>query len=103
MIDSEPTTLEVGTTDYVWAKVEDRRGRDITTVGFEMATVDPAGVQSAWVPPDDRDDDLAAAGVVRIGLLHVATDQGRGYWKLRWRATDNPTTIVDTAGSFRVI
>lgn len=103
MIDSEPTTLEVGTTAYVWATVTDRRGQDLTTVGFEMATIDPDGVPSDWAAPDDRDDALAAAGTVRIGLLHEATTGGRGYWKLRWRATDNPETIVDTAGSFRVI
>lgn len=103
MIDSEPTTLEVGTTAYVWAKVEDRLGQDLTAVTFEMATVDPDGEQSGWAAPADRDNDLAAAGVVRIAVLHEATTGGRGYWKLRWRATDNPETIVDTAGSFRVI
>lgn len=103
MIDTEPTTLEVGTTAYVWAKITERRGEDLTSVGFEIATVDPDGVASSFVAPDSRDDDLAAAGIVRIAVLHEATSDGRGYWKLRWRATDNPETIVETAGSFRII
>lgn len=101
MIDTEPTTLEVGTTGYVWARVTDRTGQDLTTVGFELATVAPDGTQSAWAAPADRDDSLAAAGVVRVAVLHVAAVVG--YWKLRYRATDNPETIVDTAGSFRVV
>lgn len=103
MIDTEPTTLEVGTTAYVWARITDRRAQDLTAVGFEIATVDPDGVASAFAAPDDRDDALAAAGTVRIAVLHQATSDGRGYWKLRYRATDNPETIVDTAGAFRVI
>jgi hypothetical protein len=104
MIDTQPTTLEVGTTGYVWARVTDQRGQDLTAVGFEVATVDPDGVQSAWAAPADRDDDLAMAGVVRVAVLHAATSEGRGYWKLRVKATDNPETIVETAeGGFRVI
>lgn len=103
MIDTEPTKLEVGTTAYVWARVTDRTSQDLTGVTIELATVDPAGVVSDWADPDDRDDALAAAGVVRVALLHDATEPGRGYWKLLVRATDNPETIIDTAGSFRVI
>lgn len=101
MIDTEPTTLEVGSTAYVWAKVTDRSGQDLTAVQLELATVDPDGTQSAWAAPADRDDGLAAAGIVRVAVLHTAATPG--YWKLKVRATDNPETIIDTAGSFRVI
>ncbi|MET9313840.1 hypothetical protein ABZX12_18665 [Kribbella sp. NPDC003505] len=101
MIDTEPTTLEVGTTGYVYARITDRRGEDLTSVGFELATVDPAGAQSDWAAPAGRDDALAAAGVVRVAVLHTAATPG--YWKLRYRATDNPETIVGTAGVFRVV
>lgn len=102
MIDTQPTTLEVGSTAYVWARITDRTGQDLTSVGFEVATVAPDGTQSDWAAPDDRDDELAAAGLVRVALLHVAAVPG--YWKLRVKATDSPETIIDTAeGGFRVV
>jgi hypothetical protein len=102
MIDTQPTTLEQGTTAYVWARVTDRTGQDLTTVQFELATVAPDGTQSTWAAPDDRDDERAAVGIVRVAVLHEATTLG--YWKLKIRVTDNPETIIDTAeGGFRVI
>lgn len=102
MIDIEPTTLEVGTTAYVYARITDKRSQDLTGVGVEVATVDPDGVQSAWAAPADRNDELAAAGIVRVAVLHTAA--ARGYWKLRVKVTDNPETIIETAeGGFRVI
>jgi len=102
MIDTEPTTLEVGTTAYVWARITDRNGEDLTSVGIELRTVAPDGTPSVWAAPADRDDDLAAAGVVRVAVLHTAVLTG--YWKLQVKITDNPELIVDTAeGGFRVI
>lgn len=101
MIDIEPTTLEVGSTAYVWARITERTSQDLTGVTFEVATVDPSGTVSAWAAPDATDTELAAAGIVRVAVLHEATVPG--YWRLKVRITDNPETIVDTAGAFRVI
>jgi len=102
MIDTEPTTLELGTTGNVWARITDRLEQDLTAATIEIRTVAPDGTTSAWAAPADRDNTLAATGVVRVALLHVAAVVG--YWKLQVRVTDNPETIVETAdGGFRVV
>lgn len=99
MIVSDVRTIEVGSTNAeVWAHIADRDKLDLTSVTVELATVTPAGVQSAWVAPAEQDRDTQ--GVIRAML--AITPVVVGWWTLRAKITDGSAVEVLTVGKFQV-
>jgi hypothetical protein len=100
MITEDVRTLEVGTTDFVWGRIEELHGVDVTGVAVQLRTVDPAGVASAWANPANEDG-TTPPNVIRAAALFTATTPGD--YRLQAKLVDAPTTTVITCGLFRVI
>lgn len=99
MITSEVRTLEVGTTGQVWGRITDRLGQDMSGLTLQLATVSPAGVQSAWAAPAATDS--ATLGVLRAAVVHVAAEVGT--WRLLAKLTNGSLVEVMNLGAFYVV
>lgn len=99
MIESDTRTLRVGDTAYVWARITERTGADVSTLTPDLRTVSPAGVVSSWAAANPTEHPSLA--VIRVGLLHTAAEVGD--WQLEARLIDSPETEVLDLGWFRVV
>lgn len=100
MIVSDIRTVEIGSTGaLVWAHIADRDKQDLATVTVRLATVDPAGIVSAWAAPADTDRETAS--VIRAAV--AVTPVVAGWWVLRAELTDGSEVTVLTVGRFQVV
>jgi hypothetical protein len=99
MIEPNTRTLRVGSTAYVWARLTEKTGADVSALTPDLRTVSPAGVISAWAAANPVEH--PSLDVIRAGLLHVAAEVG--WWDLEARLVDNPETEIVSLGGFRVV
>lgn len=99
MITSDVRTLEVGTTGQVWGRLTDRLGQDMSGLTLQLATLSPAGVQSAWAAPAVTD--AGTPGVLRAAIVHVAVEPGT--WRLLGKLTNGGLVEVMDLGAFFVV
>lgn len=101
MITTDVRTLEVGTTGEVWGRITDRLGQDMSGLTLQMATLSPAGVQSAWATPAAPQLDAGTTGVLRAAVVHVAAEVGT--WRLLGKLTNGALVEVMDLGAFFVV
>lgn len=99
MIEDDVRRIRVGATGYVWARITERTGADVTGITPDLRTVSPAGVTSAWAAAASAEH--PSSSVIRVGLLHTGTEVG--WWRLEARLTDNPEVEILALGGFAVV
>lgn len=92
-------TIRIGSTGYVWARITEVTGADVSAITPDLRTISPAGVVSEWEPAVPTEH--PSADVIRAGLLHTGAEVG--WWQLQARITDNPEVEILAVGGFRVI
>jgi|ERR1044072_565348 hypothetical protein len=93
-------TIRIGSTDvYVWGRLTEDTGADVSGLTPELRTVSPAGVVSSWAAPAVTEH--PSVSVIRCAIQHDATEVG--WWRLEARVTDSPEIEVLLLGGFEVV
>ena len=102
MIKPPLKTIRVGSTDvFVWGRITEENGVDLSGLTPTVWTVSPAGVASAPAAPALTEHPSPA--VIRCGITHTATLDGVGWWQYYARVDDSPESEVLLLGGFQVI
>lgn len=96
-------TLSAASTEYVWARVTDTGGEDISANTLQLAYTTDTTPPSTWYTPAATQASNNVA--VRIAALLIGTgihDLAAGTYLLWYRLQDTPEDIIDRAGYFEV-
>lgn len=100
MIEPKVRRIKAGSTDiYVWVRIVEETGADVSTLTPDLRTVSPAGVVSAWAPAVLTEH--PSLDVIRCALQHDAVEVG--YWQVDARLTDSPEVEIVDVGGFSVV
>jgi hypothetical protein len=93
-------TIRVGSTGvYVWGRITESTGEDVSGLTPQVRTVSPAGVVSSWAAPVLNEH--PSLSVIRCAIQHDAVEVG--WWRFEAKVTDNPEVEVLLLGGFEVI
>ena len=93
-------TIRVGSTGvYVWGRITESTGEDVSALTPQLRTVSPAGVVSTWAVPVLTEH--PSVNVIRCAIQHTAAEVG--WWRFEAKVTDNPEVEVLLLGGFEVI
>lgn len=94
-----PRSILAGSSEYVWVKILERRGQDLTGTNVSLRAVRMGGTPGSWVDPDSVL--FPTQSSVRCALLFTASDPGT--YLVQARLNDNPEVVVLNCGYFSVV
>jgi hypothetical protein len=102
MIESQVREIRVGSVDvYVWGRITEKNGEDVSAVTPEVRTVSPDGLVGDWVAADSVQH--PTPDVIRVGMQVTPLTADVGWWEYEAKVVDAPETEIVAMGGFLVV